>query len=232
MEAFKALLEVHRATAYRAVATSAMRDADNGQELADKVKERTGIKIEIISGREEANVILRSEFGQHRQDNDQDYLYIDVGGGSTELVFFKSGKASASRSFRIGTLRVLNSQVGKGTWEDMRSWLNDHKPDSPEIIGIGSGGNINKMIKLYGKARQIYLDRETVEAAHEHLSNLSYGERVQDLGLKPDRADVIEPASQIFKRIMTWAGVEKLIVPKFGLADGIIRELYLEKNLK
>lgn len=227
MKAYRLLIDVHKTVSYRACATSAMRDAANGPEVVERVSKEAGIDIDIISGKEEAQMILHSEFGLHDDDNSRHYLYIDVGGGSTELVYFQKGKVLASRSFKIGTLRLLNSQVSKDLWQEMTDWLVENRPPRRVVTGIGSGGNINKMIKLYGKDRQIHLDRTTVEAAYEHLSGLTFGERVKELRLKPDRADVIEPASKIFRHIMRNADVKTLIVPKFGLSDGIIRELYL-----
>ena len=151
-----------------------------------------------------------------------------MGGGSTELVYFHQGTVLASKSFKIGTLRLLNNQVESKKWDAMKNWLLDHRPRRRVVTGIGSGGNINKMIKLYGKAKQTFLTRESVIFANTHLSELTFGERVKDLGLKPDRADVIEPASLIFRNVMSWTDIRQIIVPKFGLGDGLIREMYLE----
>lgn len=228
MKAFSHLIDVHKVVGYKAVATSAMRDSSNGLELVEKVRRACGLEIDIISGSREASVILHSEFGMHQQDDNKHYLYIDVGGGSTELVYFFKGEIRAAKSFRIGTLRLLNDQVNEGKWAKMQEWLSEHRPPRRVVTGIGSGGNINKMIKLYGRAPQTFLTRETVLAANKHLTGLTFGERVKDLGLKPDRADVIVPASLIFRNVMTWTNVRQIIVPKFGLSDGIIRELYLQ----
>ncbi len=229
MHAFRMLMDVHRILGYRAYATSAMRDASNGDTAVAEVLHKADINIEIISGQKEAAVILHSEFGTKNPDNTRYYLYVDVGGGSTELVYFHQGKVLASHSFPIGTLRILNNQVAPETWHLMKSWIETNRPGrKPPITAIGSGGNINKLIKVYGRARENYLTLDQVGAAYEHLSGMSYGERVRDLGLKPDRADVIVPAAEIFLRVMQWAYIRRVIVPKFGISDGIIAEVYQE----
>ncbi len=229
MQAFRLLMDVHRILGYKAYATSAMREANNGHLAISRVKEEAYIDIEVISGQKEASVILHSEFGNRNSDQTRYYLYIDVGGGSTELVYFHQGKVLASQSFRIGTLRVLNNQVDLDTWAEMKNWIEQNRPGRrPPITAIGSGGNINKLIKVYGRARENYLTQDQVQQAFEHLGSMSYGERVRDLGLKPDRADVILPATQIFHRVMQWANIRRVIVPKFGISDGIIAEVYEE----
>lgn len=229
MRAFRLLMDVHRILGYKAYATSAMRDASNGDQVVDLVKKEANIKIEVISGQKEASVILHSEFGVKTADNTRYYLYIDVGGGSTELVYFHQGQVLASHSFPIGTLRLLNSQVHKDTWESMKQWIEKERPGrKPPITAIGSGGNVNKLIKVYGRARENYLTLDQVIAAYEHLNSMTYGERIRDLGLKPDRADVIVPATLIFQNVMNWAGIRRVIVPKFGISDGIITEVFQE----
>jgi exopolyphosphatase/guanosine-5'-triphosphate,3'-diphosphate pyrophosphatase len=231
MQAFRLLMDVQRVEAWRACATSAMRTSANGPELAERVRRETGIGIGIISGEEEASVILHSEFGQHKEENGRHYLYVDVGGGSTELVYLHKGQVRAARSFRIGTLRLLNDVVERETWEAMGEWLVEHRPGAKQAVtAIGSGGNINKLIKMYGRGREGFLSADQLEAAYAHLAGLSLRERVQDLGLKPDRADVIVPAADIFRRVLRHAAIRRVIVPKFGISDGIIRELYLERS--
>jgi exopolyphosphatase/guanosine-5'-triphosphate,3'-diphosphate pyrophosphatase len=229
MKAFRLLMDVHRIAGYKAYATSAMREAKNGERAIQVVKDQANIDIEVISGQKEASVILHSEFGNRNADQTRYYLYIDVGGGSTELVYFHQGQVLASQSFRIGTLRLLNNQVDAGTWAELKAWIEQNRPGRrPPITAIGSGGNINKLIKVYGRARENYLTQDQVHQAFEHLSSLTYGERVRDMGLKPDRADVILPATQIFMRVMQWANIRRVIVPKFGISDGIIAEVYEE----
>ena len=225
MKAFKLLIGVHKAIDFKACATSAMREAENGAEVAGMIKEQAGIDVEVISGKTEARMILNSEFGKNVLD-EHHYLYIDVGGGSTKLVFLHKGESLSSQSFRIGTLRLLNDMVDTRRWKSLRNWLEKHRPAENGITAIGSGGNINKLVKLYGDQSSSTLDLETIGNAHEYLSDLTIAERVKDLGLKPDRADVIVPASEIFQNVMNWANIKTVVVPKFGISDGIIRELF------
>ncbi len=227
MKAFRMLMDVHRVLSYRAYATSAMRDASNGPQVVELVARHAQINIEIISGEREAAVILHSEFGSHQTGDRQHYLYIDVGGGSTEMVYFHQGKILASHSFPIGTLRLLNNMVKPETWKQMQEWIQSNRPpSSTSVMAIGSGGNINKLIKIYGRARENFLNVDQVAAAYEQLSGMSYGDRIREMGLKPDRADVILPAAQIFRQVMQWASIRRVVIPKFGISDGIISEVY------
>lgn len=231
MKAFRQLMDVQQVVDYRAYATSAMRSAANGPELVERIRREADVDIRIISGEEEASVILQSEVSKTSEGNDRRYLYIDVGGGSTELAFMHRGLVTASESFKIGTLRLLHDGIGKSDWSAMRTWLEANRPSAKHaVIGIGSGGNINKLVKMYSRGKDNYLTQDQLHAAYEHLSNLNFGERVRDLGLKPDRADVILPASDIFRRVLKWCSIHRVIVPKFGIADGAIRAMYVERR--
>jgi exopolyphosphatase/guanosine-5'-triphosphate,3'-diphosphate pyrophosphatase len=233
MTAFRLLMQVHCTLGYRAYATSAMREAVNGSAAVELIKEKAGLNVEIISGQKEASIILHSEFGSPSKDDKRAYLYIDVGGGSTELVFIRQGVVLASRSFLLGTLRLLSGKVAPRTWDEVKSWIEAHAPSSrANLTAIGSGGNINKLIKVYGRSRENFMSRDQIEGAYQHLNSMSYGERIRRIGLKPDRADVIVPAALIFMRVMHWAGIRKVMIPKFGISDGIIAEIYHEYRQK
>jgi exopolyphosphatase/guanosine-5'-triphosphate,3'-diphosphate pyrophosphatase len=233
MKAFRLLMEVQQVVDYRAYATSAMRSADNGEELVKRVRREAKVDIRIISGEEEASVILQSEIGRSGEPTERRYLYIDVGGGSTELAFMHKGQVTASRSFQIGTLRLLNDAVSKSDWSEVKEWLEKNRPAQKHaVIGIGSGGNINKLVKMYSRGKDNFLTQDLLFGAYEHLSSLNFGERVRDLGLKPDRADVIVPAADIFRRVLKWTKIHRVIVPKFGIADGTIRAIYSERKAK
>lgn len=230
MRAFGLLMDVFQVESYRACATSAMRDASNGPALIKQVEEEASIKIEIISGLEESEIIfkgLSSYFSEHRE---QAFLSIDVGGGSTETVLFQNGKINESYSWNIGTLRLLNDRVEESDWAEMKVWLHKLAEKYPNIQGLGSGGNINKVRKMYLTGSKSELTPTFLGEIHDHLSSYTYAERIKLLGLKPDRADVIVPAVEIFRNAMTWGGVENLYVPNLGLADGIIRDLFVRNN--
>ncbi len=226
MIAYRQLIEVHKVVSYRACATSAMRIAKNGKAIADLVRKEANIDIEIISGAEEASLILSRDFQKMLDLEANNYLYIDVGGGSTEMVFFTGGKIASSRSFEIGTLRLLNRTVTGSDWKSVETWLKTNKSSDKDVIAIGSGGNINKLMKMYGNPDFGYLEREKLMEVFTYLKELTMQERIVDLGLKPDRADVIIPAISIFLQALNWVGAEKVIVPQFGLSDGIVRQLY------
>ncbi len=225
MKAFEHLMYAHGVKHYRACATSAMRDAENGAELVELIKEKSGIDIEVISGMEEASII----FATHIEDilnHETNYLYIDVGGGSTELTFFADGQSTVSRSFNIGTIRLLNSLVEEDDWSDMKSWVQEHAADLDGVEAIGSGGNINRLYKMNLKNNwEPLLSSELFETAAV-IEGMSYEDRLIELHMNPDRADVVVHATQIFKRLVTWGGIEKINVPKMGLADGMIRQMH------
>ncbi|WP_419800904.1 exopolyphosphatase [Mucilaginibacter sp.] len=230
MSAFKNLMDVYGVTKYLACATSAMREAANGQEIVHEVQKNAGINLEIVAGQREANIIYASHF-EERLDRKKNYLYIDVGGGSTELSFFSDGVLVASQSFNIGTIRILDNQDKAETWKEMEQFLTAKTKAYKDITGIGTGGNINKLFKLSEEKEGKPMSFNKLKSLHHHLSSYSLKDRIQVLGLNNDRADVIIPAALIFITVMKWAGIKNILVPKVGMVDGII-QLLIEENLK
>jgi exopolyphosphatase/guanosine-5'-triphosphate,3'-diphosphate pyrophosphatase len=230
MHAFKLLIGVHDCVSYRACATSAMRNATNSEELVERIHDLTGIDIEVIHGKTEADIIF-SNHVEEKLHKDRSYLYIDVGGGSTELTLFSDNRPVASRSFRIGTIRLLQGKVEDEYWEKLLDWVTEHTSGIDKLDGIGSGGNINKLYKMIAVKDGRPLRYNQLKRMHTMLSGLTYEQRVMDLGLNLDRADVIIPAAHIFLRIMETANIKEVIVPQFGLSDGMTRLLY-EKHVK
>lgn len=226
MVAMKHIIDIHKVVAYKVCATSAMREAKNREDIVTRVKTATGMDIEVISGDTEGKAIMELPLEQYGLEPNEYYLYIDVGGGSTELALLGQGKLIANKSFNIGTLRILNDQVSDASWREIPDWIKKHKNFNFELTAIGVGGNINHVMKHYGKSGKIYLSISILKRVMMYMDELSMGERVRDLGLKPDRADVIVPALKIFINVMKWAGIEKIYVPKQGLSDGLINELY------
>lgn len=224
MKAFKLLIDVFEPVAYRACATAALREAMNGIDLVRIVKEDCGLDIQIISGKEEAELIY-SNHVEENLDHDSNYVYIDVGGGSTEITLFRQGECIASRSFNIGTLRIIQGGVTKGAWDEMKEWAQKTTSAYEIEAVIGSGGNINKINKLIGKRdRPVYYS--SLRSFYNELKDMTIDERIDRWGLNPDRADVIVPAAKIFLSLMKATGVDKVIVPEIGLSDGIIHQLY------
>lgn len=229
MHAFRLLIEVFGALDYRACATSAMREAANGSEIIERVKNEAGITIEIIHGKTEAEIIYSNHIAEHL-DLNSSYLYIDVGGGSTELTLFSKGKIEFSQSFNIGTIRLLHDKVSKEHWSDFKETVRNITKNYRPLKAIGSGGNINKLYKTLKKKEGKSLQYDKIKEYSEYLSTFSLDERIVKLGLNPDRADVILPASKIFLSVMKNAGIDEIIVPQIGLSDGIIHLLY-EKHI-
>ncbi|WP_037314743.1 Ppx/GppA phosphatase family protein [Salegentibacter sp. Hel_I_6] len=229
MQAFNLLMKSHGIVKYKACATSAMREAKNGAEVVERIKSRTGMEIEIIDGNHEAAIIAATDLHELIK-NDCNYLYVDVGGGSTEYTLYSGGKTVASRSFKVGTVRLLNDLVEDGAWDEMEKWVRETTKPYKDIDLIGSGGNINNIFKTSGKKEGKPLSLAYIKKYNDLLNSLSYEERVMDLQLKSDRADVIIPASKIYLNSMKWARADKIFVPKIGLADGIIKSLYNGKN--
>ncbi|MFT4982843.1 MAG: exopolyphosphatase/guanosine-5'-triphosphate,3'-diphosphate pyrophosphatase [Bacteroidia bacterium] len=227
MGAFKLLLDVHNVVSYRACATSAMRNASNGEELVEKVAEEAGINIEIIQGKKEADIIFSNHFEEHLF-TDRSYLYIDVGGGSTELTIFSNKKPIASRSFRIGTIRILEDKVEPEYWDKLLQWVEENTKGLGKLDGIGSGGNINKLYKMSEIVGGEPMSYGQLKTLHVMLREMTYEQRITELGLNADRADVIVPACKIFRAIMKRAKIKDILVPQFGLSDGITRLLYEE----
>ncbi len=225
MKAFSLLMKVHDVVAFRACATSAMREASNSKEIVARVKKETGIEIEVIDGKEEAEIIYANQIVE-LIDDDSHYLYVDVGGGSTEVTLFGSRKLIDSHSFDIGTLRILSGNVSKADFDEMKEWVKKVITTKKEINLIGSGGNINKLYKLSGKKENQPLLYDELNEIHKFIMYYSLDERIKVLGLNPDRADVIIPAADIYLKIMKWSGAKKIIVPTIGVSDGIIHLLY------
>lgn len=225
MQGFKSLMEAYEVNAYRACATSAMRDASNGAEIVDLVEEKSGIRIELIDGKTEAALIFENHVAE-QLDPSKAYLYMDVGGGSTEFTLFKDGEKEIGRSFDIGTIRLKDDIVPEETWKELKQWLKSIKEKYKPYSIIGSGGNINTLFKLSLRREMQPMTMDEVKTWHRKLKVLSYDEKIAKLGLRPDRADVIVPASELFLFAMSKSGSKKIIVPKVGLVDGIVHQLY------
>ncbi|MFT4848303.1 MAG: exopolyphosphatase/guanosine-5'-triphosphate,3'-diphosphate pyrophosphatase [Sediminicola sp.] len=228
MNAFRLLMNTHNITRYRACATSAMREAANSAEVVAIIEEKTGIKINIIDGEAEAAIIASTDLNSLIQ-NDRVFLYVDVGGGSTELSVFENGKKIASHSFPIGTVRLLNDIVKDEMWDDMKDWIRKQTKDFKKINVIGSGGNINSIFKHSGKKMGMPLSYFYLVSFYELVKSYSNDERIIELDMNPDRADVIESATRIYLSAMKWSRAKNIYVPKIGLSDGIIKSLYNEK---
>lgn len=228
MEAFRLLMKVYKVERYKACATSAMRDSKNGLEITQIIKEKATIDIEIIDGKTEAAIIASSDLHTFIA-SDRTYLYVDVGGGSTEFSLFSEGKMVTSKSFRNGTVRLINDMVPDSTWSEIETWIKETCAPYDEIILIGSGGNINKLFKLSGKLQDKPLSYLYLNSQYQYLNSLTYEQRIAELGLNTDRADVIIPATRIYLNAMKWSGARQLFVPKIGLSDGIVKAMYYGK---
>ena len=230
IEAFKLLMDVHGVTEYKACATSAMREAKNGKEVVEQIHKKTGVKVDIIGGKEEAAIISSTDLNELIEGNDS-YLYVDVGGGSTEITVFSSGKIITSKSFKIGTVRLLNNKksINKEIFASVEKWVKKNTKGLKKISLIGSGGNINKLFKMSGRTEGKPISYIYLNAQYQFLKQMSFDERVSELSLNPDRADVIIPATKIYLSTMKWSGARKIYVPKIGLSDGIIKSLFYNK---
>lgn len=228
MYAYQRIMEVHGVEHYRACATSALREAKNGPAVVDQIFSETGLKIELISGREEARIIFNSEMMEGVHEHTHSFLYIDVGGGSTELTLFNKGEIVASRSFKIGTIRLLEDQVKKKRWEEMKAWIKEHTQLLHQPLMVGSGGNINRTFKLSERRKGETLPYAYLKSIREDLLNYEVDARMIKFDLNPDRADVLPHALKIYSSAMKWSGAKHMLVPKKGLADGIVRFLYRE----
>jgi len=228
MHAFRNLMDVYKVSDYFAYATSAMREAKNGDEIAKLVKEHTNIEMEVVTGQKEAKIIYASHAEQNI-DKNKNYLYIDVGGGSTELSLFSSGELWASRSFNIGTIRMLDNQDTEESWNEMKDFLRENTRQFKIISGIGTGGNINKLYKLSEEKNNAPLSFGKLKSLYNYLNSFSLKDRINVLGLNQDRADVIIPACEIYITVMKCANIKNIYVPTVGLVDGIIQTL-IEKN--
>ena len=230
MKAFKLLMDVYKVEQYAACATSAMREAYNGKELVDEIAKKAKINIDIIEGKTEAAIIANSDLESYIK-NDGHYLYVDVGGGSTEFTLFSNGKQIVSKSFKNGTVRLLNNMVTESVWQEIEKWIKTHTENLSNVEIIGSGGNINKIFKMSGKTNDKPLTQSYLVQRFKYLNSLSYEERIYTLGLNTDRADVIIPAIKIYVNAMKWSNAKHIYVPKIGLSDGIVKAMYY-KNTK
>ncbi|MFM9910598.1 MAG: exopolyphosphatase [Chitinophagaceae bacterium] len=230
MRAYRHLLDAYDVPLnhLRAAATSAMRDASNAESIIKKVKEKTGIAIEVITGDAEASLIYENHVAEN-MDKSHSYLYIDVGGGSTELTFFADGKLLFKRSFNIGTIRLIKNQVSEELWDEMKEFIKkETRRHNDDVIAIGSGGNINKIFSISKRKEGKPLVLELLKEYHKEFSSFSVEDRMRIYHLREDRADVIVPALLIYINVMRWANIEEIYVPKIGLADGLIQHLYYE----
>ena len=228
IRSYNLLTDVYGVEYMKACATSAMRDAANGAEIIKKVKEDTGVEIEIITGDAEASLIYENHVAEN-MDKEHSYLYIDVGGGSTELTFFADGRLVFKRSFNIGTIRILKKQVDEFMWDEMRDFIKrETKGHEGDMVAIGSGGNINKVFSISKRKEGKPLQLDLLKDYYRELSSFSLAERIRIYKMREDRADVIVPALLIYVNVMKWSNIEEIYVPKIVLADGLIQHLYAE----
>ncbi len=225
MRAFWYLMDVHHVEYFRACATSAMREATNRKEVMERIEKEANVEIELLSGDEEANLIFENSFVQNL-NTQRNYLYIDVGGGSTELTLIKHGKRIKSKSFELGTVRMLNNAVDESIWAKAQKWIESSLEPGEKVVGIGTGGNINTIFKIQGKKMVEGLSLTELAEQYQLLKSYTYEQRITRLKLKPDRADVIIPACEIYIKLGKFAGLQEILVPKIGLADGIILDIF------
>jgi exopolyphosphatase / guanosine-5'-triphosphate,3'-diphosphate pyrophosphatase len=228
MQAFRLLMKVYKVEKYKAFATSALREATNNKDVVKIIHEKVQIDIEIIDGKKEAAIIASTEL-HHLLKTDKTYLYVDVGGGSTEFSLFSNSKLIVSKSFKIGTVRFINEAVSDEVWQEIQQWIQGNTADFDDVILIGSGGNINKIFKMSGKQQDKPLSYIYINSQYAFLNSLTYEQRIAELALNPDRADVIIPAIQIYLNAMKWSGANQIYVPKIGLSDGIVKAMYYGK---
>ena len=227
-KAFQLLMKTHNVFKYRACATSAMREAKNGKTIVKRLLNATGIEINIINGNEEAKIIASTDLKTYLV-HDKVFLYVDVGGGSTELTIYSEGKTVASKSFKMGTVRLINNLVDDKMWDQMKEWIKNNTQKYSHITLLGTGGNINSTYKYSGKKIGTPLNYKYLIAYFNKVKAFSYDDRIIELDMNPDRADVIIPALKIYIFAMKWSGAECIYVPKVGLSDGIVRSLYNEE---
>lgn len=231
MKAYRHLMEAYQVSHVKACATSAMRDAANAADIIRMIKEQTGIEIEVISGDMEANLVYENHVAEN-MDREHSYLYIDVGGGSTELSFFSNGILVYKKSFNIGTIRLLKNKVTESEWEQLKETIKAVTKGHKEVVAIGSGGNINKIFSLSKKKEGKPLHIDLLRDYFKEFESTPVAERISRYGLREDRADVIVPALQIYINVMRWANAEEIFIPKIGLADGLIQHLWSEVKQK
>jgi len=229
IQAFKNLIELFKVSEFKACATSALRESFNGKDVIDKIFAHTGIYADIIDGKKEAEIIYTNHVAE-TLNPDGDYLYVDVGGGSTELTLFAHGKIIFSNSFPVGAVRMLMNRVSEESWDEFKKFVKENCRDAKHLVAIGTGGNINKLCKMADGKNGKTITSQELKDLYQKLSDCSYEERIHRFGLNEDRADVIVPAAKIYNSVMKWAQIDEMYVPKLGLADGIIHLLY-EKHL-
>jgi exopolyphosphatase/guanosine-5'-triphosphate,3'-diphosphate pyrophosphatase len=232
LKAYKLLMSIYEVEDSKAFATSAMRDATNGKEILTEILAETGLKVDIITGQEEANILYETHIAEKLNEN-KAYMYIDVGGGSTEISLFSNNRTIFKESFNIGTIRMLHGKVTDEQWEHMKWYIKTHtRTYQPNIEAIGTGGNINKIFSISKRKEGKPLSLQLLKDYHKELSNTSLDDRKHLYQFRDDRADVIVPAMQIYTSIMRWAAADEIYVPKIGLADGLIKMLYNQRKGK
>lgn len=224
MKAYKLMMDIYGVEHYLAYATSAMRESENGKDVVNKIKKQAGINIEIIDGNTEAQLIFATELQSFVLDGNN-YLYVDVGGGSTELTFISDGEVQFSQSFPVGTVRLLEGKVEQNVYPEMKKWIEENIRKH-DVDLIGSGGNINHVYKYSGVKLGKPLAGSYLRSRYKKVREMSYEDRLQELNMKPDRADVVEYALEIYTKVMKWSRAKKIFVPKIGISDGMIRSLY------
>ncbi len=229
MQVYKLLMELHEVEAYMACATSAMREADNGREVAQRITDQTGIKIQIIDGAKEAELI--NNVVVLALDTRQT-IHIDVGGGSTELNIYRNRQKTASRSFKLGSVRLLEGKNAKTVWRQMQTWIAEHIDPMQQVVAVGTGGNITKLFAMVAKLTETSTSLAELERIHDYINMFSLDERINKLRLNADRADVIIPATEIYMSAMRWAGAAEITVPDLGLKDGILQLVYQQLQQK
>lgn len=231
MTAFALIMKTHKVVVYRACATSAMREAKNGAAVAQKLLKATGVDIQIIDGNDEATIIASTDL-KHLISENRTFLYVDVGGGSTEFTVFSNGKSIISKSFQLGTVRIINDMIRDTIWDEVKEWITKNTKEYPKIDVIGSGGNINSIYRFSEKKVGKPLSYFFLANFYDKIRDYTYHERIFELSMNPDRADVIVPATRIYLSAMKWSKAKNIYVPKIGLADGIVKSLYNERSLK
>jgi exopolyphosphatase/guanosine-5'-triphosphate,3'-diphosphate pyrophosphatase len=231
MKAFKHIMKISNVKAYMACATSALREANNAEEVVQLVKKNTGIHIQIIDGKREAEIISTTNIFESINKN-KTFLFIDVGGGSTEFSILVKGERIISKSFKVGTVRMINKMVSDKIWYEIQNWIEQNTQEHSKIALLGSGGNINKLFKIAGIKEGRPLSYIKLNTLYKELNKLTYEERIVQWELNPDRSDVIIPATQIYLKALQWSGASEIYVPKIGLADGMIKVLYASGKKK
>jgi len=229
LKAYRHLMNIYNVETWRACATSAMRDATNSKEVVQEIKKATGLDVEVISGQEEANIIYETHIAENLIYN-RSYLYIDVGGGSTEVTLYAKNNIVFKESFNIGTIRLLHNKVTNEQWEHMKWYIKTHVREYEPIEAIGTGGNINKIFSLSKRKEGKPLSIELLKDYFKELGASTPAERRHLYQFREDRADVIVPALEIYLAIMRWANADEIYVPKIGLADGLIKMIYQDKK--